>query len=140
MSSKSEHLGWLVKRLQHGNHRALDKQLATLDVSLIQWNALREIERNPGCSQRQLAALTFNSDQAFGTLLTRLWAAGLIERSAGPGRASHHQLTPKGQALLHGGQKIMFEVTDESFSALTKAEQNELVRLLTKVLDARAAG
>jgi hypothetical protein len=37
---------------------------------LVQWNALREIERNPGCSQHRLAERTFNSDQAFGSLLT----------------------------------------------------------------------
>src|SRR5579859_1946204 len=48
MSSEPEQLGWLVKRLQHRHHRVLDENLTPLGVSLVQWNALREIDRNPG--------------------------------------------------------------------------------------------
>ncbi|WP_131194567.1 MarR family winged helix-turn-helix transcriptional regulator [Lichenihabitans psoromatis] len=131
----SEHLGWLIKRIQHGHHRALDRRLAPLGLSLVQWNALREIERNPGRSQHHLAEQTFNSDQAFGALLNRLQAAGLIERLPGPGRAAAQCLTPKAAHLLHKGQGIMSEVTERSFAPLTDQEQAELVRLLTKVLD-----
>ena len=137
MPSESEYLGWLIKRVQHGHHRALDKNLSHLGVSLVQWNALREIERNPGWSQHQLAEQTFNSDQAFGTLLTRLQAAGLINRHPGSGRATVHKLTSKGQALLCDGEKIMFEVTNASFIRLTDDEREELARLLSKVLDAQ---
>jgi DNA-binding MarR family transcriptional regulator len=139
MSSDAEHLGWLVKRVQYGHHRALDKKLAVLGLSLVQWNALREIERNPGCSQRKLAEQTFNSDQALGTLLSRLLAAGLVERRPGPGRATLHQLTSKGEVLLREGQKIMSDVVNASFSPLNKHERQELTRLLSKVLDARSA-
>jgi DNA-binding MarR family transcriptional regulator len=138
MSSEPETLGWLIKRIQYGHHRALDKHLAPLGVSLVQWNALREIERNPGRSQHHLAECTFNSDQAFGTLLVRLQAAGWIERRPGAGRATIHKLTPKGQALLRDGQKIMSEVTSASFAPLRKDERQTLARLLTKVAEARS--
>jgi len=137
MSSEPEHLGWLVKRLQHRHHRALDTNLARLGVSLVQWNALREIDRNPGCSQRQLAERTFNSDQAFGTLVTRLQARGLVERHQGVGRATVHELTARGKALLRDGQKIMSGVVGASFAPLKKHEREELARLLTKILDAQ---
>ena len=134
MSSEPEHLGWLIKRIQHGHHRALDKELAPIGVSLVQWNALREIDRNPGSSQHSLAEATFNSDQAFGTLLNRLIAASLIERGAGAGRAVVHRLTRKGKATLRGGQKIMFAVTHASFGALDDEERDTLAHLLSKVL------
>jgi DNA-binding MarR family transcriptional regulator len=137
MSIEPEHLGWLIKRIQHGHHRDLDKRLTPLGVSLVQWNALREIERHPGCSQHQLAERTFNSDQAFGTLLVRLQGAGWIERHPGAGRARIHKLTPKGHTLLRAGQKVMSEVTSASFAPLLKDERQLLARLLTKVLDAR---
>jgi len=139
MSSTPEILGWLIKRMQHGHHRALDAGLAALDISLVQWNALREIERHPGCSQHQLAEHTFNSDQAFGTLVTRLSARGLIERGPCNGRATVHRLTKKGKALLSDGQQVMSQVVGESFEPLKKSERDELARLLTKILDARAA-
>jgi DNA-binding MarR family transcriptional regulator len=137
MSNEPEHLGWLIKRIQHGHHRALDRNLAPVGVSLVQWNALREIERNPGSSQHRLAERTFNSDQAFGTLMTRLQAAGLVERHPGTGRATIHRLTPKGKALLRDGQKVMSEVLTASFAPLRQQERQALGRLLTKVLDAR---
>ena len=110
MSTDREHLGWLIKRVQHGHHRALDARLAPLGLSLVQWNALREIDRHPGCSQLQLAEWTFNSAQALGTLVTRLLALGLVERRPGKGRATVHRLTPRGQALLREGQVVMSRV------------------------------
>jgi DNA-binding MarR family transcriptional regulator len=134
MSSSPERLGWLIKRIQHGHHRELDKCLASLGVSLVQWNALREIEQNPSCSQHHLAEKTFNSDQAFGTLLKRLQASKLIESQSGAGRANIQTLTAKGQDLLIRGQEIMSQVAQSSFSSLTEAERDELARLLSKVL------
>ena len=131
----SERLGLLIKRIQHGHHRALDRGLVPLGVSLVQWNALREIERNPGCSQHHLAEQSFNSDQALGALLKRLQLAGLIERRPGSGRAAAQGLTAQGLHLLHEGQKVMSEVTAHSFSRLTDREQLELERLLTAVLN-----
>ena len=135
MSSEPEHLGWLIKRIQHRHHRSLDANLAELEVSLVQWNALREIARNPGCSQHQLAEQTFNSDQAMGTLIARLQARGLVERRPGEGRATVHRLTPKGKTLLKAGQEVMSEVTSVSFAPLSRPERAELARLLTKVLE-----
>ncbi len=134
MSSDVQHLGLLVKRLQHRHHRALEAGLTPLGVSLVQWNALREIERNPGASQNQLAELTFNSAQAFGTLVTRLLARGLVVRKPGEGRAMTLRLSVKGAALLKVGQVVMAKVANASFATLTEAERAELGRLLSKVL------
>ena len=124
----------IVKRLQHAHHRALDARLAQLDVTLVQWNALREIARNPGASQHQIAERTFNSDQAFGTLMTRLEVRGLVERAPGAGRVNVACLTRKGASLLRDGQAIFNEVITGSFASLKKTERTELSRLLTKVL------
>ena len=137
MSSHPETLGRLIKRIQHANHRDLDKRLAPLGVSLVQWNALREIDRNPGRSQHHLAEQTFSTDQSFGTLLVRLLAAELIERQPGKGRSAAHKLTHAGRALLDSGQKIMLEVTENSFAPLTHVERAVLSSLLGKVLQAR---
>lgn len=134
MSSTPEHLGWLIKRIQHSHHRALDGALFSQGVSLVQWNALREIDRHPGCSQHQLAELTFNSDQSFGALLNRLETAGLIERNATAGRARLPQLTAAGKVQLKEGQKVMSKVTGRSFASLSDPERESLSALLTKVL------
>ncbi|WNG28856.1 MarR family transcriptional regulator [Cystobacter fuscus] len=136
MSSSLAALGLLIKKVQHRHHRALDARLGSLGISLVQWNALREIDRNPGSSQLRLAELTFNSAQAFGTLTTRLMRLGLIERRPGEGRATVHTLTPKGKALLRQGRELHLEVASASFAPLDEDERAVLMRLLTKLLDA----
>lgn len=134
MSNTVEHLGLLIKKAQHRHHRLMDTELSQLGLSLVQWNALREIGRNPGASMHALAELTFNSDQAFGTLTTRLQRAGLIERSQGPGRVNHHRLTPKGEALRKAGATLASAVLAKSFTPLTGGERDVLAALLTKLV------
>ena len=135
MTISLEALGLLVKKAQHRQHRALEAQLAPLGVSLVQWNALREIDRNPGSTMHGLAELTFNSDQAFGTLVTRLMKLGLVERQPGQGRAMIHSLTPAGTAKLHQCQQVVPRVTSQNFAPLSEADRKELSRLLTALID-----
>src|SRR5258706_6633767 len=95
MNSPNQDTGLLVKRLQMQHHRAANAALAALDISLVQWDALRHLEANPGASLHDLAVLTFQTDQSFGALAARMEARGLIERVAGPGRAVRDPLTPQ---------------------------------------------
>ena len=135
MSSSSGSLGLSIKKLQHRHHRAADTALSELGISLVQWNALREIGRNPGATMHALAELTFNSDQAFGTLTTRLIRQGWIERQVGPGRANAHRLTTEGEALLHRGRGRVLDILARSFAPLDERERDVLTRLLGKLLD-----
>jgi DNA-binding MarR family transcriptional regulator len=134
MSSSPESLGHLIKRAQYRHHRALDTQLARLGISLVQWNALREIARHPGSSMHGLAEQTFNSDQAFGTLTTRLLRLELIQRTKGTNRANVHTLTEKGEALFEQGNTVVRSVLEKSFEVLDDAERATLSTLLTKLL------
>jgi DNA-binding MarR family transcriptional regulator len=118
------------------HHRAIDAALAPLGISLVQWDALRHLDQNPGASLHDLAQLTFQSDQSFGTLAARMIQRDLIERVPGPGRAVHHQLTEKGRNLRKVGDQVVDEILADSFAALTPAQMgtfgNLLVRLLTE--------
>ncbi|KJC35563.1 hypothetical protein UP09_30470 [Bradyrhizobium sp. LTSP885] len=134
MRYTSEDVGLLIKTAQYRHHRGLDASLAAMGISLVQWSALREIERNPGASMHRLAELSFNSDQAFGTLTARLLRVGLIERFQGPGRVTHHRLTPRGTELLREGRKRVMKVLALSFASLDEDERNTLGRLLAKLL------
>lgn len=135
MSSDLEDLGLSIKKVQWRHHRELDSQLMRLGISLVQWNALREIHRNPGKSAHALAELTFNSDQAFGTLTTRLMRQGYVDRQPGAGRANTHHLTESGKSMLSKGQKIMDKVLTKSFYALSSQDRMKLAQLLTKLLN-----
>lgn len=134
MSRALEELGLSIKKVQSRHHRALDTRLQRLGVSLVQWNALREIDRNPGSTAHRLAELTFNSDQAFGTLTTRLLRLGFIERQPGAGRANTHCLTPEGKTVLAQGREVMRKMLATSFAPLSEEEQATLSMLLAKLL------
>jgi DNA-binding MarR family transcriptional regulator len=124
----------LVKRLQHRHHRALSAALADLGISLVQWDTLRHIDRQPDASLHDLALLTFQTDQSFGSLAVRMADRGLIERLPGPGRAVRHRLTERGEQLREAGQERADRVVADSFAALTPDQIDHLGNLLTAAL------
>ena len=133
-------MGLAVKRLQVRNHRQANAALAVLDISLVQWDALRHLDKNPGASLHDLAVLTFQTDQSFGALAARMESRGLIERVAGPGRAVRHRLTSKGADLRNAGGEILNRVLAESFSSLTPEQRTTFEALLRQLLSSGEEG
>ncbi|SRR6266496_2952073 len=123
-----------VKRLQYRHHRALSRALAPLGLSLVQWDTLRHLHRRPDASLHDLAVLTFQTDQSFGSLATRMAERGLIERLPGPGRAVRHRLTEEGARLRAEGQDLVDAVIASSFRDLSAAQLDQLGELLDRVL------
>ncbi|MGJ4846096.1 MarR family winged helix-turn-helix transcriptional regulator [Leifsonia sp. Le1] len=138
MTTNLEVLGQTIKRAQYRNHRTMDAALHDVGISLVQWDALRAIERMPHASGHDLAVATFQSDQSFGTLATRLVARGLISRSAGRGRRIEHALTDAGHAALADGYRVASGVLDELFAPLDEDQRATLLAVL-QVLTADAA-
>lgn len=133
MPGELQPLGRAVKQAQYRQHRALDSRLSTIGTTLAQWDALRAISRSPGASARSLAAATFQSEQAFGTLAGRLVAQGLVDRRPGHGRRIEHHLTPAGDKILAEGHTIADEVLAASFADLSETERATLRDLLLRV-------
>jgi DNA-binding MarR family transcriptional regulator len=115
-------IGRSIKRLQMRHHRALNASLAPLGLTIVQWDALRHIDENPGVSLHLLAELTYQSDQAFGTLAGRMIERGLIERVDAPGRAVQHRLTKEGVSQRRRGNELVISTLASSFSALSPAQ------------------
>jgi DNA-binding MarR family transcriptional regulator len=129
-----------IKRLQYRHHRALSRALAPLGLSLVQWDTLRHLDRNPEASLHDLAVLTFQTDQSFGSLATRMADRGLIERVPGPGRAVRHQLTDEGARLRAAGQEAVDAVVESSFHDLSPAQLDQLGELLDLALGSDSTG
>src|SRR5262249_22743470 len=134
MTRTLQDIGLSVKRLQARHHRALNTELAALDISLVQWDALRHLDQTPGASLHDLAQLTFQTDQSFGALAGRMIDRGLIERVPGPGRAVRHRLTDRGQELRKAGDEIVDRILAESFSSLSGKELADFDKLLLRLL------
>ncbi|MFI2641933.1 MarR family winged helix-turn-helix transcriptional regulator [Streptomyces sp. NPDC018610] len=133
MAVELQILGRAVKAVQYRQHRALDSRLSSVGSTLAQWDALRAISRTPGASARELAAATFQSEQAFGALAGRLVSQGLVDRRPGHGRRIEHHLTPEGKRLLEAGHEVADSVLAECFEALTAPEREALLGLLRKL-------
>lgn len=127
-------IGRSVKRLQMRHHRALNASLAPLGLTIVQWDALRHIDENPGASLHLLAELTYQSDQAFGTLAGRMIERSLIERLATPGRAVHHRLTKEGVSLRHRGNELVASTLTASFSSLSPTQLADFEDALRTIL------
>ena len=128
-----QNTGRLLKRAQWRNHRAADRALASIGTTLVQWDALRAISESPDSSAHDLAIVTFQSDQAFGTLANRLEAQGLIVRTSGRGRRVEHALTAEGARMFEAGLEVTRRVTERAFAELTFDELNALRGLLDRV-------
>lgn len=116
MTRTPQQVALAVKRLQNRHHRALTATLAPLGVSLAQWDTLRHLHAHPDASLHDLAQLTFQTDQAFGTLAARMAARGLIERVPGPGRAVRHALTPRGEEIRQEGERRVAAEVERSLA------------------------
>ena len=136
MASILPRVGLSIKRLQMRHHRAVNAELAGLGVTIVQRDALRHLHESPGASLHDLAQLTFQSDQAFGTLAGRLIDRGLIERVPGPGRAVRHRLTLEGDRLREEASGVVERVLSDSFERLTPAQVETLDALLQQLVGA----
>ncbi|MCD9878637.1 MarR family winged helix-turn-helix transcriptional regulator [Streptomyces guryensis] len=126
-------LGRAVKQAQYRQHRALDSALTAVGSTLAQWDALRAISRTPGASARELAAATFQTEQAFGALMGRLAAQDLVDRRPGRGRRIEHHLTPAGERVLKAGHQVAAEVLAECFAPLPEPDRATLLELLHRL-------
>ncbi|MYR58471.1 MarR family transcriptional regulator [Streptomyces sp. SID625] len=133
MDADLQTLGRAVKLAQYRQHRALDSALSAVGTTLAQWDALRAVGRTPGASARELAAATFQSEQAFGTLVGRLASQGLVERTPGRGRRIEHHLTPAGERVLASGHQVADEVLASCFAALSDDDREQLLLLLRRL-------
>ena len=134
MTYRPAEVALAVKRLQYRHHRALSRALAPLGLSLVQWDTLRHLDRKPDASLHDLAVLTFQTDQSFGSLAGRMADRGLIERLPGPGRAVRHRLTEEGSRLRAEGQDAVDAVFESSFHDLSAAQLDRLGELLDAAL------
>jgi DNA-binding MarR family transcriptional regulator len=134
-------VGLAVKQLQWSHHREANRRLrAQAGLSLVQWDVLRDLHREPNASLHDLAVQTFQTDQSMGELAKRMVDRGLLARVDGPGRAVRHRLSSEGEAAYKAGSGIVDGVLAESIGTLTASEQASLHAMLTKAASALRCG
>jgi DNA-binding MarR family transcriptional regulator len=133
-----------LKATYHAMRAALDDALADLGITAPQLVILRTLDENPAVSSAELARQCFVSPQAMVVSLTRLEAAGLIERTPAKsgGRSLETHFTDKGRALFERAGSRVFSVEryvrqmlgDEDVATLDKDLQRLTDALLKSVV------
>lgn len=132
-------LGWLVAVLGNDMSATLDQRLKALDLKVTMWPTLLILWQEDGLTQTELSARCRTAHYATTRLLDTLEKKGLIERKAHPtSRRSHLvYLTEAGKALKSDGISLAMQTNEDFMSALSTTEQDTLLVLLNKLVDAR---
>jgi DNA-binding MarR family transcriptional regulator len=112
----------------------------TASPKLYPYPALACIQDAPGIDQARLAVMMGMDRASVGTLVDELEQAGLIKRqvSGSDRRARELYITPSGDKFRRSLRPKLLEAQARVLAVLKPAEQDQLIDLLTRVVEANA--
>lgn len=127
-------LGVVLKRAEQGMLRAKSAALKPAGLTLAQYVALAELDRQPGVTAATLARACLVTPQAMMVVLKGLEDQGLIARSPHPRHANvlELHLTDPGREALQAGRERAEPVEKRILCAFSGRELETLRRLLTR--------
>jgi DNA-binding MarR family transcriptional regulator len=130
----SDHLGYLLHRVDAVLMRKAAAAFDSLGLTPARATAAVYIGLHEGCDQAALGrALGINRASTM-KVVNELVALGLVARREGRNRRTNAlHLTKRGQGVCKNIEDVSERTDDAHFSALNRAEQGELRRLLTKL-------
>ncbi len=111
------------------------RQLARLELTPLQVEALQALKGQRGVRQVELARRTGTDRSSMAELAARLEARALIRRAPDPKdrRALLLFLTPKGRRLLARAAPLLAAAEEEALAALTERQRERLLSLLQRL-------
>ena len=130
----------LLRRSWYGLNQAFRRRIKHLKVTPDQFTVMRTlIEADAkGLSQREIAETISSDPNTMASLLERMEANGLVERTTHESdrRAHRIRLLPQGKKTYKTARAIALELQTEVLSALPEQERESFLSNLTKVADA----
>lgn len=141
-TSDPPRLGRLLALAHKSVQASLDRQLVSTGSSFHTWLVLRQVDRHPGASQRELAATVGVEGPTLTHHLDRLVTDGLVERvpHARDRRAWTVRLTETGRRHLAGTDPVADAHNDALAGMLTPDELALITVTLTRILDRYGPG
>jgi DNA-binding MarR family transcriptional regulator len=133
-SAGEPRLGTLLKRAEQAMLRAKSAALKPAGLTLAQYVALTELEREQGITAAMLSRACQVSPQAMMIVLKSMEEQGLIKRSAHPRHASVLEIhvTDVGREAMLLGRKQVSPVEQKIFGAFSKKELTVFAELLSR--------
>jgi DNA-binding MarR family transcriptional regulator len=130
-------VGVLLKRAEQAMVKAKNAVLKPIGLTLAQYVALLELERQPGITAATLARASFVSPQAIMILLKSMEQQGLITRLAHPRHANVLELhmTDVGREALHAARTAIDPIERCVANAFPAKEMAAFRTLLSRFVD-----
>lgn len=134
--------GHLIRRAQQIAVAVFAEQLASADITPVQFAILNALLESPGIDQVSLAKRVAFDPATSGSVIGRLEAKGWVMRQADTADRRRKLLvvTPAGVQALAAIQSDVAQVQEKILSPLTPAEQKQFVQLLARLVQGHQAG
>jgi DNA-binding MarR family transcriptional regulator len=134
-----EHVGYLLKRLQHSIRQAIDERMrvANVGLSFAHIATLFVINHHPGASGARIAKATMVTAQTVNTILRRLEGEGSLERKPHPDnrRVDCWYITDVGRAQMLKARAVADPVWDKMLAPLGPEDVAALRGLLKRCIE-----
>lgn len=142
VSSPKPRISYIVGRLDRALSLAVEERVAEHGLTLPQYTALSVLRMKSGLSNAQLARRTFVRPQSMMQVISKLEAAGLIERSpdASHGRILRTEITEQGRTVLAACDKAVTQMEREMLADLDKGQREDLREALLACVRRLGAG
>jgi len=131
---------WLVSEVARVAHRLLTGELATAGSRGYHYRLLAALQEFGPASQARLGRRTGMDRSDVVAAVNELVGRSLADRSPDPadGRRNIITITPAGTAHLRRLEELLGDVQNELLAPLSPAERQQLICLLTRVLEHHA--
>jgi DNA-binding MarR family transcriptional regulator len=133
--------GHLIRRAQQIAVAIFAEQLASADITPVQFAILNALLDSPGIDQVSLAKRVAFDPATSGSVIGRLEAKGWVVREADPSDRRRKLLvvTPQGVQALASIQSDVSRVQEKILAPLTAQEQSQFVHLLSRLVQGHQA-
>ena len=131
---------WLLSEASLRAHRLLTAALADVGARGYHYRLLAALTEFGPASQAQLGRRTGMDRSDVVAAVNELVGRGLADRSPDPadGRRNIITITPAGTAHLRRLEELLDDVQNELLAPLSPAERQQLIHLLTRILERHA--
>lgn len=131
-----ESIGYLIKATHASLQRAIDHEVAPLDLTAMQWTPLMRMAAGHAATAAELARVVNMDTGAMTRMLDRLESKGLIRRmrSVEDRRVIKLELTDEGWAKARLIPPLLYKVVNDHLTGFDEAERDVLKGLLRRML------
>lgn len=128
-------VGYLVADLTRLFGRVFDRRAAHLDLTHVQWRALKGIHDAEGLTQAALADVLDMEPIAVGRVVDRLSKAGFVERRADPHdrRCWRLHLAPQSSQVMDAIESVAMSLREECVAGVEPQELQTTLKVLVQI-------